>query len=92
MFDYIWNLLPTEQKELEQLAATGYIYTPYIPLQVTKIDMDDFDYLQELTKLQETIRFIDQGPYTSKIIGEEIVIYDKHDQPAMAFGKYWIEK
>lgn len=39
LFDYIENQLPTDPKLLENLAESGYFYTPYVPLQVSKIDI-----------------------------------------------------
>ena len=37
LFDYIWNWLPTDPKILQEMVKTGYVYTPYIPLQITRI-------------------------------------------------------
>ena len=41
MFDYIWDLLPTDPKELEQLLESKCIYIPYVPLLITKIEIND---------------------------------------------------
>jgi hypothetical protein len=41
MDDFIFDgFKGCSDKELEEMAKTGVIYTPYTPLQVTKIDME----------------------------------------------------
>lgn len=57
------------------------------------VHMDDLNYLQELIQLQDTINFINRGPYITEVTSSgQVVIYDKDGQAVMAFGKNWIEK
>jgi hypothetical protein len=37
LFDYIFDLLPGNEKELWEMVRTGYTYVPYVPLQVSHI-------------------------------------------------------
>ena len=37
IFDYIINLLPEGEDEQREMIKTGYIYHPYVPLQISHI-------------------------------------------------------
>lgn len=40
--DHIIDLLPDDPEILEQMVEAGYIFHPYIPLQVTRIILDGY--------------------------------------------------